>query len=68
MIGFENAKNSVYLNDMFLSMDGETPATSISSLLPNQKTSEDFFDIWGRKVKNPSKGIYIKEGKKFLFK
>ena len=70
MIGFEtNAKDALYMTEVFLSMDGETPATGISSLMPDAgSAAEGFFDLWGRKVSKPAKGIYIKDGKKVIFK
>lgn len=30
--------------------------------------SNDIYDLWGRKVQNPSRGIYIRSGKKFVIK
>jgi len=70
MIGFEtNAKDALYMTEVFLSMDGETPATGISSLMPDAgSAAEGFFDLWGRKVSKPAKCIYIKDGKKVIFK
>lgn len=36
--------------------------------ITGKQPSSDFFDLQGRKVKNPTKGLYIKEGKKVVVK
>jgi hypothetical protein len=33
-----------------------------------RKRNNVFFDLQGRKVKNPTKGLYIKDGKKVVVK
>ena len=46
-------------------MDGKT--TSIETLFGNDETGETF-DLAGRKVTNPRKGIYLRNGKKYVVK
>ncbi len=41
---------------------------AIEDITPDKQSSSDIFDLQGRKVKNPTKGLYIKEGKKILVK
>ena len=38
----------------------------IEDITTGKQSSSDFFDIQGRKVKNPVKGLYIKDGKKVV--
>ena len=38
----------------------------IEDITTNKQSSSDFFDIQGRKVKKPVKGLYIKDGKKVV--
>ena len=38
--------------------------TAIEDITSKNQTKPTFFDLQGRKVKNPTKGLYIKEGKK----
>lgn len=51
-----------------LSIDGEGEATSIEDL-ENSRTEElnIYYDLSGRRVENPTKGIYIINGKKVVF-
>ena len=42
--------------------------TVIESILEEGNYSEDCYDLSGRKVENPGKGIYIQNGKKVYFK
>ena len=41
---------------------------AIEDITTNKQSSSDFFDLQGRKVKNPTKGLYIKDGKKVFVK
>ena len=41
---------------------------AIEDITTNKQSSSDFFDLQGRKVKNPTKGLYIKDGKKAFVK
>ena len=54
---------TVYVTDVFLSDDGESPTAIQSLLSPMNDTHELYFDLQGRPVKNPSHGIYIHQGK-----
>ncbi len=60
------ADQTLYVKDVFLSMDGETDATGIEAPMASEgKTEKDvYFDLSGRRVTNPTKGIYIVNGKK----
>ena len=40
----------------------------IEDITTGKQSSSDIFDLQGRKVKNPTKGLYIKDGKKILVK
>lgn len=40
----------------------------IEDITTGKQSSNAFFDLQGRKVKNPTKGLYIKDGKKVLIK
>lgn len=77
MVGFStNASQAMYLSSVFLSDDGTTPTTAIDtpfkedefiSNTPNG-TSEKIYDLQGREVKTPSKGIYIIKKQKIYIK
>jgi hypothetical protein len=43
-------------------------ATSIESVPEQMANKSDMFDLNGRKVQTPQKGIYIMDGKKYLKK
>lgn len=45
-----------------------TNQTAIEEITDNRVKSTDIYDLQGRKVENPSKGIYIINGKKVLVK
>ncbi|MBR6593388.1 MAG: hypothetical protein IKK81_12335 [Prevotella sp.] len=42
--------------------------TSIKNITTSKPSTSCLYDMQGRKVKNPTKGLYIKEGKKVLVK
>ena len=42
--------------------------TSIKNITTSKPSTSCLYDMQGRKVKNPTKGLYIKEGKKILVK
>ena len=62
MLGFEaDADNSLYIDNVYLSDDGENPATGVESLLSPQSDAEViYYDLQGRQVENPTTGIYIR--------
>ena len=62
MVGFEtDENNSLYIKSLYLSDDGETPATGIESLLtPQEDADVIYYDLQGRSVENPATGIYIR--------
>ena len=39
---------------------------SIENIATGKQSSSDYYDLQGRKVKNPVKGLYIKDGKKVV--
>ena len=41
---------------------------AIEDITTNKQSSSDFFGLQGRKVKSPTKGLYIKDGKKVFVK
>ena len=72
MVGIEtDGSQTVYLNTVYPSLDGDSPATGIESIRteqPRSVTNQDFYDLTGRKVMKPTRGIYIQHGKKVLVK
>ena len=44
----------------------KNPETAISSVTSNTNASNIFYDLQGRRVASPAKGIYIKDGKKVV--
>lgn len=40
----------------------------IEDITTNKQSSSDYYDLQGRKVKKPTKGLYIKDGKKVVVK
>lgn len=67
VFGFE-IDNSVYVfNVTFVDVDTyDTGITTISA--DETKSSGKIYDLSGRQVTNPQKGIYIQDGKKFIAK
>ena len=45
----------------------ETPGQGVEDVLNDKATDEVIYDLQGRRVENPTKGIYIKGSKKLLF-
>ena len=46
---------------------GDDETTAISAVKA-ETADEAYYDLSGRKVKNPTKGIFIKDGKKVILK
>lgn len=46
----------------------EEPSVVVASIASESNVSEDCYDMMGRKVKNPSKGIYVVGGKKMVIR
>lgn len=68
MIGFSsNGSASMYINEIFLSNDGETPA-SIDAVMNNGQQSAGVYNIGGQRLNTPVKGINIINGKKVFIK
>lgn len=55
----------IYLSSIYLSDDGTTPS-AIENIIPSVSGSKALYDLTGRKVQTPKKGIYILEGKKII--
>ena len=51
----------------FLSFDGEGGTTGISNVNVNHNDNQ-WYDLSGRRVENPTKGLYIMNGKKVIIK
>ena len=50
----------------FISLDGET--TGVNDVESIEDTDGKFFDLQGRQVSKPTKGLYISNGKKYIVK
>ena len=70
MIGFSsNGSAAMYINEVFLSYDGENPAASIDNLTPSLSQGEGaIYNIQGQRINMPAKGLYIIDGKKVFIK
>lgn len=71
MLGFQNGTKdqSLYVKSIYLSDDGENPTTGIEDIkMVENDPYAPTFDLSGRKVVAPSRGIYIKGNKKVLVK
>lgn len=72
MMGFTtDASSALYISKVFLSNDGVTPApTGIESMFEPTNSlllsDDSWYDLSSRRVKNPSHGIFIRKGKKYL--
>jgi len=71
MAGFTTTvdNQNIYIKEVFPSMDGETEATAIEAPFAeeNLKNKDVYFDLSGRRVDHPTKGIYIVNGKKVIY-
>ena len=68
MIGFSsNGSAAMYVTEVFLSNDGVNPANAIGALIKAEK-AQGIYDLFGRKIDSPVKGIYIIDGKKMMVK
>ncbi len=73
MIGFSSDGSSAfYVKEMFLSDDGVNPTAifdlNLSSNEEMNASSGDIYDLTGRKVVNPRKGIFIHNNQKIILK
>ena len=66
MVGLQtDASQTVYIKEVFLSMDGDTPVTGIGGVKADtQKASATYYDLTGRRVTRPTRGFYIQAGRK----
>ena len=49
-------------------MGGDDDTTNIQSSMFNVQSDGVYYNLQGQRVDNPSKGLYIKNGKKVLIK
>ena len=67
---FENYANRAYLNlsnaEANIRMRFDDDATGIGSIENDADKTPVYYDLMGRRVDNPTKGIYIVNGKKVL--
>ena len=69
LVGFEtnDANASFYFSKVFVSMDGVNPVGIESIAAPTSVPADGvYYDLSGRRVAHPSRGIYIQNGKKVL--
>ena len=68
------AKNKAYLqfdeeiSAPFLSFEGDGETTGIANVNVNANANSSWYDLSGRRVANPTKGLYIVNGKKVIIK
>ena len=51
-------------NNIRMNIDGEESQDALESILINEDENGNYFDLQGRKINNPSNGIFINNGKK----
>ena len=51
-------------NSIKMNIDGEESQDALESILTTEDENGDYYDLQGRKIVNPSNGIFIKNGKK----
>lgn len=61
------SKNSSARQFSFIGLDGESEASGINAVNSNQISCE-FYDLQGRRTSQPTKGLYIVNGKKVIIK
>ena len=53
---------------MTFSHDGVVTAISGKGIVESEESATDIYDLQGRKVSKPRKGLYVKDGKKLFVK
>ena len=48
--------------------EDENSGTSISAILAPQPNRDEYFNLQGQRVETPTKGLYIKNGRKIFIK
>lgn len=67
--GYVGFRGTNGLNYYAVSVNSDLPTSGISSVeVEGKKTDGKIYNLCGMEVKNPSTGIYIKNGKKFVVK
>lgn len=51
-----------------ITMDVNSGGTTSIKALKSQETDKDYYDMQGRRIVNPAKGLYIQNGKKVIIK
>ena len=68
-VGFStNGSSVLYVKEVFLSMDGVTPALGIEELNieKTEKPDRGIFNLQGQRINSLQKGINIVDGKKIM--
>lgn len=74
LVGISTTTSSALnIEKVFLSEDGTTPTTAIDAIGEDANTLKQmgngvYYDLMGRKISSPRKGIYIKDNKKVYLK
>ena len=72
LAGFTSAgaDQTLYVKEVFLSMDGTTPAATAIAAPQAPRTGQQpvYFDLSGRRVEHPTRGIYILNNQKVYVK
>ncbi|MBR4643755.1 MAG: hypothetical protein IKO73_01150 [Bacteroidaceae bacterium] len=63
-----NEKSVVYTSDSQIIIQFESMEDAVNEVKVSDERTNVFYDLSGRKVQRPQKGIYIKNGKKVLVK
>ena len=66
MVGLQtDGSQTMYLKNVFLSMDGNTPITAVEDLQADAPAQQDaiYYDLTGRRVVRPTRGYYITAGR-----
>jgi hypothetical protein len=64
----KDADITYFIDNVKLELDEDVIATSIKSVQPAVISNDALFDLQGRRIAKPGKGLYIKNGKKMLVK
>jgi len=71
MIGISSdGSRAMFITEVFLSNDGKNPITAVNHIDNKDKTGNNSFtyDLMGRKISQPRKGMYIIDGKKIIIR
>ena len=68
LIAYNNSEPWKNFKDIVALTDSDPNPSSIMTIEVSDKEIGSIYDLNGRKLKRPSKGLYIKNGKKYLVK